>query len=361
MATRRYLCMATYIIVAALGVSSETAHDLKDGLQSWSHMRQEAGYYTKSGVYRGGLWRIASNRESEVYHCLKDASSRCTIWNTHEKNQVEEERGKCSCAATELSYCEQWTCTTKRVSLRHYTRFKDTLECGCVSPSPNERYCSEWACTERSSSGHSEQEDYQCVEEDVTGEYCYRWNGNISSSLEIESSLCECFERGKHFCKHWECRERSMIRCAAHWGGWCSIEIAVFVGGIFGLYYLMQIWCILRKEPWRELNRLVLSKSHVVGLLLFCLMIPSELLYRFCCLSYLLGQNERTNLKSTCLLLKWSLLLCLPWLIGVVIWGGLLACAIVIPVWIVVFLIIAFSLYFERIPHDRRVHPSSQV
>ena len=200
-----YFCTAACFVVAALGESNETAHDLK----------RVAGYYTESGVYRGGLWRAASNTESEVYHCLRNTSSQCLHWSLQEENRMKREYGNCTCAPTELPFCDHWDCTTK--SFDEYAEcvvgresiecvgisFTESLTCACTSRAPSQRYCSEWSCREDSPIDDSENEDYQCLEEDVTGEYCYRWKGNISSSFAIESSVCECFTRGELFCKHW--------------------------------------------------------------------------------------------------------------------------------------------------------------
>ena len=87
MAAQRYLCIASCVIVTALKVFSETAYDLKEGLESRSRTKQEAGYHTDSGIYRRCLRYIAVNKEPEIYRCLKDVSSQCTFWNVHEESQ----------------------------------------------------------------------------------------------------------------------------------------------------------------------------------------------------------------------------------------------------------------------------------
>ena len=174
---------------------------------------------------------------------------------------MKREYGNCTCAPTELPFCDHWDCTTKRFD--EYAEcvvgresiecvgisFTESLTCACTSRAPSQRYCSEWSCREDSSRIKLKKGDYQCLEEDVTGEYCYRRKGNISSSYAIASSVCECFARGELFCKHWECQERSMIRCAAHILGWCSVEIGVGVGGGCGLFFFLSVGCRIRNPP----------------------------------------------------------------------------------------------------------------
>ena len=365
MASSRSFCIAGCFLATALGVFSETVHDLNEGLQSWNRMKREAGYYTESGVYRGGLWRVASNTEAEVYRCLEHTSSHCLDWSMHEENRRKREYGNCTCAQTELPYCHRWQCETTHIDKGADCRSKgdssvcvdlylnDTLTCACDSPAPNQRYCSEWSCRDDSSTGYSEEEDYQCLEEDATGEYCYRWKGNISSSLEIESSVCECFERGKHFCEHWECRERSMIRCAAHDGGWCSVEIGVVIGGGLGLFFLLLIGCLIRNPSDNELR----ENEQCERVVFLCVLVPGG-----CPIAFLFLNPVHKNFRGQLIrILCMTALLCMPWLVGVVIWGGVLACVIVLPVWICVFVFILLLRYHQRFSKNRQVHPSSQV
>ena len=364
-----YFCISTCFVVAALGESNETVHDLNEGLQSWNRMKRVAGYYTESGVYRGGLWRVASKTESKVYHRLEDASSRCRHWSMQEGNGKRGEYDNCTCTgATDRACCDHWECTTtdvderddctaSRESTRCASVGNNTLTCACHSRVPNRRYCSEWSCREEISRIDPKKGDYKCLEEDVTGEYCYRWKGNISSSYAIASSVCECFTRGELFCKHWECRERSMIRCAAHYGGWCSIEIGVGVGGGFGLYFLILTgffsWFVQSNRVNEDAGCL---KVNVIWLML---VVSAETFVPVIIVCLLEICRQHFSLFFGFLLL--APLFCLPWLIGVAIWGGTLACAIVVPIWVGVFILISFMLYYLELPKDRRVHPSSQV
>ena len=363
MAASRFFSILGCFIVTAMGTSSETAHDLNDGLRSWNRMKREAGYYTESGIYRGGLWRVARNTEAEFYRCLEHTSSHCLDWWMYEKNRRKTEYGNCTCAATELPYCHHWqcesthvdkdaVCTSTNVCEDRY--LNDTLTCTCDSPALNERYCSEWSCRDDSSTGYLEQKDYHCLEEDVTGEYCYRWKGNISSSLEIEYSVCECFERGEHFCEHWECRERSMIRCAAHEGGWCSIEIGIGIGGGFGLFFLLLVGYCIRNPSGDTLQDDVWFENVVFGRCLWLpLLCPVWLLF--------LDPIHETCRGQLSRILCLTVLLCLSWLPGVVIWGGVLACLIVLPIWLGILIFILLLRYCQRLPRNRQVHPSSQV
>ena len=366
-----YYCIVSCFIVVILGESNQTTRDMNEGLQSWSHMKRVAGYYTESGVYRGGLWRVASKTESKVYYCLEDASRHCLYWTMQEENGRKREYDNCTCAATELSYCNHWKCTTTDVDKNAdctddrdsgacASVGADTLTCACNSRAPNQRYCSEWSCSEDSSKSNPKNEDYQCLEEDVTGEYCYRWNGNISSSFKMESSVCECFERGALFCKYWECRERSLIRCAAHTGGWCSLELGIVVGGGFGLISIL----LTGLYYWlpSDVDASTAGRCTQAATCLLCL-VTSVGILGTCVLFFVINfmTTSRDHLSSFFGFFLFAPLLCLPWLIGVAIWGGTLAVVIVVPVWVGAFICISFWLYCLNLPKDRRVHPSTQV
>ena len=366
----RFFCIASSFVLTALEVCAQETHDLNEGLQSWSHMKRAAGYYTESGVYRGGLWRAARKTKSKVYYCLEDASRHCLYWTMQEENGRKTEYDNCTCAATELPYCNHWECTTTDVDKNPDCTVDrdsgactsvgdDTLKCACNSRAPNQRYCSEWSCHEDSSKSNPKNEDYQCLEEDVTGEYCYRWNGNISSSFKIESSVCECFERKELFCKYWECRERSLIRCAAHTGGWCSLELGIGVGGGCGLIFLITFGVVLSPSYLFINNSWWCTK--IVIRLVVVLIIWVSVGAALPVIIVSLTPTCREYFGQFFGFLFLTLLFVCPWLIGVAIWGGTLAVVIVVSIWVAVFTFISFVLYYEKLSENRRVHPSSQV
>ena len=338
LAERRCLLFVSIMVsFSATALSEEElSRDFREGLRSWNRMKRDAGYYTENGVWKGGLWRLASYTEREVYHCMNITQTGCGQWSLREENRRKIEYGTCLCAETEQPYCQQWNCLTSHISKRTNCRTEghsracyerqqdDALSCSCEIPAENRMYCSQWKCSERTSDGYSEEEDYQCLTEDVGGQYCYQWRGNASSRYAIESSFCQCFDRGERFCKYWECRERTVIRCRAHFGGWCRLEVGVFVGGGFGLLFLLLCGCAFRYEPntrcfnWLPFVRCLSVMLHIDE----CEDSVSSLRRP--------GAFDCFRVWRFCIAI---VLLCLPWLSGVLIWGGVDALIIVLPIW----------------------------
>ena len=220
----------------------------------------------------------------------------------------------------------------------------DKLTCVCNLPASNEKYCTQWSCRDTSSNGYSEKEDYRCLEEDVTGEYCYSWGGNISSSYEIESSVCQCREREESYCHHWECRERSLTRCASHFGGWCTLEYGIGIGGGIGLVFLLCCGHYLLNGDCTDTEVDILP----------CLTCSDSVLnsdWFLRCASHFGCQGA-----SDCLqfgkFLKAVIVFCLSWLSGVLIWGGIDALIVVLVVWFFVFFEI-LRLYIAQLRRER--------
>lgn len=87
-----------------------------------------------------------------------------------------------------------------------------------------------------------------------------------------------------------ECKERELVRCAAHNFAWCDLNIAIGVGGGFGVLFIFigAVWSI--KETTS-----------------FCVRFPH--------------------------LISFFLVLSLPWTAGVVVWGGVRALPVVAAMW----------------------------
>ena len=197
--------------------ANEAGQVLDSDLKTWNRLKRDAGYYTESGQWRGGLYRRARTTETEQYRCLSHTDTHCTTWNVSERRRGKHETGTCNCKEAASRYCQQWTCSTR---FEYECDDSDhpqtcisrmTLNCGCMLAAINERYCWKWHCREDSNTkpgGYHENEDYECVVGDVTAKYCFRWHGNTTSKYQVESSACECFERDRSFCKYWLCRER---------------------------------------------------------------------------------------------------------------------------------------------------------
>ena len=351
----------SWFSVAARKISNEEFVDLDKNLSSWHRLKRDAGYFTESGVYRGGLWRDAKATDSEVYSCLDNRINYCRHWTTEEESKHTREHGTCTCidATARLSYCTRWTCETTHVKKKaHCTGggmdggssscedvyLSNSLTCACDLPAANENYCAQWSCSDVSSDGYSEAEDYRCLEEDVTGEYCYSWKGNISSSYEIESSFCQCRQREDRYCHHWACRERSLTRCAAHFGGWCSIELGIGLAGGLGLVFILLYGRCLHNGECAEESTEVLS----------CITCGDSVLNSrwFSRLASHFGCQDSADCFPYGKFLKAVIVSCLAWLSGVLIWGGIDALIVVLPVWFFAFLEIS-RLYGVKLREER--------
>ena len=132
-----------------------------------------------------------------------------------------------------------------------------------------------------------------------------------------------------------------MIRCAAHYGGWCSIEIGIGVGGGCGLFFFLSVGCRIRNPPDNRLPNDGRRETHTF--LCSCLSVKQS----DCSLhtNWIILRRFRNQVVVGLFL---TLLFCLPWLIGVVIRGGVLACVTVLPAWIFVFIIILVTVRNEH-------------
>ena len=299
------LCL-TILLVALFkpSAANEASRVLDSDLETWNRLKREAGYYTESGQWRGGLYRVARTTETGQYHCLEHTDTHCTSWNVSERSRKKHETGNCTCEETTSPYCQQWTCnTTYQYRCQNSENpatciAVETLKCDCIVSALNERYCWKWRCQEDSNTvpgGQFGFEDHECVVGNDTAAFCSRWHGNTSSKYVVESSACECFERGRGFCKYWQCRERKITRCTQTNLGWCQLEIAIGVGGGLGLF--LFIFCVLRRQ---------VSFAHWEG---------------------------TTRKLETGHVLVCFVLFCLPWSVGVAIWDGVFAMSCVFPAW----------------------------
>lgn len=294
-----------------LGQESEEI-DFESDLLSWPRMKRYAGYRAEDGKYRGGLYKWARDEELELYRCVLNNTEHCLTWITRESSSEETEEGRCHCLEDDTPYCASWVCSEVEIArsadcsgdgpCRDITQAEHT-ECSCEETDADDRYCRVWRCFEDGADGFIEEEEYTCLEEDVSREYCFRWRGDISSSYELESSVCQCTYRAETYCKSWECQERGLIRCAAHEGGWCDLNVSIGVGGGFGVVCIIigKIWALVSEEK-----------------------------YRYARLSV------------------WFLFGCLPWTAGVVIWGGVRGLPIVAGMWMFALVFSCIHIYLCR-------------
>ena len=292
-------------------------------------MKRYAGYRTEGGKYRGGLYKSARNEEHEYYECKLNTTSHCMSWTMKERSSGLAEDGACFCEEGDMPYCAHWECP--HVNIEYDGDCDDsgcrdgvnrqTIACNCDETDNNERYCTKWSCEERTANRPVEYESYVCLKEDISGEYCFRWKGDVSSSNQLESAVCQCVNRTEMFCEYWECKERRLFRCAAHSGGWCDLNIAIGVGGGMGLLFTF-LGCLCAQSTMTD-------KGTVI-----CLLV-----------AFLLG--------------------CLPWSLGVAVWGGVRAFPFVAPMWGFAWLLVVYSFAYKNrnrctssCQEARTVHPS---
>ena len=260
---------------------STDSTDFDGDLASWARLKRDAGYFTSSYRYRGGLYKRAKDTELEFYHCSNHTNNACLEWTVYEQSVADVESGHCRCQGGNGLYCSLWRCTQTE-TLSHCDSEDDcpteeTL-CFCDSESQSGRYCAAWSCTEKDPDGTVEHERYRCLRENESRDFCQRWSGDIESDKEIESSVCGCEEDEGLFCSRWTCKERGIIKCDAFGSGWCRLSYAIGIGGGLGLAAIVFGLILVTRNPDSREKWLVFLAVVAI--------------------------------------------LCLPWTAGVLIWGG---------------------------------------
>ena len=313
MRLRRVREVLTLLVFCRLACCQGTQEfDFESDIATWPQLKRQAGYRTESGKYLGGLYKKARFEEREFYLCLRDNESFCTEWLIQQATGGESKMGRCTCREETGPYCPMWTCSHTETEV-HRSKGNDDdddyhtvvhgkiTRCFCSKTSPNENYCHAWNCVETGTDGTLENEHHRCLEEDESGEFCFRWKGDITSDKEVESSVCQCTDRKDGHCETWECVERGLVRCSKHCPSWCNVWIGVFVAGGLGLFFLALGGVISGLVPFFSLHPI------------FYVCYPA------------------------------GLLLGLPWIAFVLIWGGVDAPMYVLPVWGLVILLPCLS------------------
>ena len=194
-------------------------------LTSWNVLKRDAGCYTQSGMYRGGLYKRARGSYHEEFQCTDKHRDYCLLWETiHSSNDRDPTICRCD-SKGDLPVCDSWRCS------------RDNRECVCQRRSAKDSYCLKWKCVQKQDGDNPDaEEDYECMSNDASGEYCLEWKGDIASSYQMSSAVCRCTEANKNYCTKWECDDRWLVRCASHSGGWCDMRIALGVGCLLGLF-----------------------------------------------------------------------------------------------------------------------------
>lgn len=269
--------------------SSALLQDLNDDISTWNRLKRDAGYYTENGRWRGGLFLRARNEWFDSFTCNHLNSSYCHSWTVVKVARQDVFNGTCFCTRRHSNpYCRAWECSETDSSrqircdpdgsnCRFRSRSSGILtSCSCLSPSVSKKYCLEWVCRRRRFDGRNREQNYQCIKEDATGNYCFRWNSSFASDSEIRSSVCECFERGSLFCHHWRCKERKVQICDAHSGQWCNLWLAIFVAGPLGALTIVGLVIIrpaleesIAKNVYIVFRALAISCAWLFGVLIW--------------------------------------------------------------------------------------------
>lgn len=283
----RWRCTFLFLWFAALlccGEGQRISVEETDGLKSWGDLDQEAGYFTQSGLWKGGLPMLHRSSRPESYSCesIHATYGFCLRWvggYVEQRGPLNQEY--CICTSSNSYYCEEWECRRTRDFEPCEQRVQDCIKdretritsCTCDRESDDYFICQEWSCQEFTIFGREQSESYVCLEEDESLNFCHRWKGDATSDSHIKSTVCECFDGDDNHCRLWICELREITRCSASGHFMCDIQFAIIVcGGLgvaFNLFLLGIAACI--RADWRDRSLLALS-VFVIGFLM--LMLP---------------------------------------------------------------------------------------
>lgn len=215
-------------------------------------LKIEAGYYTESGKYRGGIPKF--NEIPEVSVCSENNATICMEWDSKESDN-DDEYYVCGCQTPIDGYCYTWTCSVVKANDAdecsedcYDVLAAETTRCTCkggdtaTTSTAVSEYCGSWECVESFVDGstHTNFEKFVCKEVSASGRYCSAWTGELITNDEVSATVCGCVEgNAANGCTAWECMDKRISKC----GGVCSIGLAVGFAGTFGLllgYFLLS-------------------------------------------------------------------------------------------------------------------------
>ena len=322
---RAAAALVTTVLLLGLTTNAR-ADDESGGLLSWGQLQKEAGYFSKSGLWRGGLPK-KERKEGDVWsNCLErhGNDSFCQKWEEKGDSAQEFRNGTCTCNEVKDSYCNQWTCISEEKARYCSERGRkgkgmapvcktdvEMLEdCSCHESlgTNTSSYCLKWRCTENDGNGTSRSGDYFCHEtktENSSTPFCNRWSGELTSNGDVESISCDCTIDDNGYCENWECSVRTLPRCSEHKGGWCHLELSIAVFGLIGLLFLIfGMVLVFSNQCSRHTSRDMQLKILII----------------------------------------YTLFLVLPWFAGVALSGGVIGIVVVIAMWIIPFIVLASAI-----------------
>ena len=226
--------------------TAPTSTGLRERLPAWKRLRIEAGYFSESGRYQGGLYRRRTSEDLKIYNCQShDADRCCHSWTLTAASGDNEVNESCSCLPNCASTCcESWSCSrTESVpnsNGRNAARQENAMtHCSCSSRSNDNTSCQTWNCSNWEEV-RDYGETYHCEDADAGG-FCSRWNGTSRSRKDVGESLCRCTFSAGEYCAEWYCVTRRLQRCDQHPAGWCDLGLALTVGYFSGVVFLIVL------------------------------------------------------------------------------------------------------------------------
>ena len=301
-------------------------------LLTWGELQTQAGYFTKSGRWKGGLPKKV-RKEAELFGSCEERQVNgtfCQSWTSEEERKDSYGKGNCKCSKNTGAYCQEWTCLrehTKRTCEKRYKKRciatpkeMHVQSCICLEAADSGAYCVKWKCSEERRRRRYKDGVFTCRASDASMEFCHLWNGDFESDKEVESIACECTDSGDGYCDYWQCQARTLLRCSKHKGGWCRLGVSLGVFGSLGLLFLSGGMAIIFDDVLK-------------------------------------GKTAAWNRGK--ILAIYVCFLVLPWGIGVAIAGGIDGIAWVTLMWSIPFLILAFVLFQSK--RGKAAEPSSML
>lgn len=280
-AVRKYF-LATALLVGMQFIGISSASRLPEFPLSDSELKVHAGYYTDGGKYLGGI--PGYKNMYEMFDCteyLYDFSygnaggiaKVCKTWIANEVSSTAYDVARCSCESfKDTEYCDMWTCSLVAVYTPiscsdsdvfcYIEREVGTTQCMCEIEAYSGKFCSSWVCLDTDSLENDDggggvvvTEEHTCVTTSPTADFCVEWTGVIDTSNALGVSTCACVQgsTANSVCSHWECQMRGMDRCSSAGSGWCDIDYAVGIGGLFGslgaIFVAVALFRFLKNSP----------------------------------------------------------------------------------------------------------------
>mmetsp|Transcript_30337 Transcript_30337/g.40019 ORF Transcript_30337/g.40019 Transcript_30337/m.40019 type:complete len:872 (+) Transcript_30337:206-2821(+) len=229
----------------------------------------EAHFFDKDGVYRGGVPQFEDFKAEEALLCTEvqemvnssvpTSHGYCSKWDTEAIwNDGTTKLGNCSCVveASTQEYCDAWYCQKTTVEPSGKEIY-DWQRCICskeyqVLDTDYGLSCDAWVCDEGQSADNTYSELWQGAEatdesewectvrrwrSDITGVFCDHWDGDeVHTQNYFSMTGCSCIkeEEEQDYCLEYKCQTYSMHKCNVNYMGCGVLAAAIPIAGFFG-------------------------------------------------------------------------------------------------------------------------------